>query len=173
MGELSNCKQLPFERIIFAMGIKFVGEKTAMLVAQSLLKWQDLFSMTLEDFEAINGVGAKTATVLVETLPQLKSRFDRLSMWGFMMEIVRHDQGPRPLQGQCFVVTGTLPHYSRSAIEALITQHGGEVRSAVSKTTHYVVVGDSPGSKKEKAVSLGIPTLDEASLMALLSEVSP
>ena len=167
MTELALCRELPLERILFAMGIKFVGEKTAVLIAKQLNTWQDLFDLSLEAFEAINGVGEKTAAMLVATLPTLRPRFDQLAAQGFKMAIVARQQSDQ-LNGKRFVVTGTLPHYSRSAIEQLISEHGGDVRATVSKATDYVVAGDSPGSKIDKAKALGIPILDEDAFLKLL-----
>ncbi len=170
MTELSACKTLPFERILYAMGIKFVGEKTALLLAQHVNSWQELFHLSKEDFEAINGVGSKTADVLIENLPWLRAKCEVLSSLGFTLKIIKHQTSDR-LQGKKFVVTGTLPHYSRSAIEALITEHGGDVRATVSKATDYVVAGDSPGSKIDKAKTLGVPILDEAGFLKLIEDV--
>jgi len=167
--ELSNCRQLPLERIIYAMGIKLVGEKTAQLIVQQLEEWQDLFLMSKEAFEAINGIGAKTADILVDALLLLKPKFEFLHSIGFRMKIERHQLSGLFL-GKRFVVTGTLPSYTRKAIEKLISDHGGEVRATVSKSTDYVVAGDSPGSNKEKAILLGVPILNEDTFLDLLKE---
>lgn len=165
-------KDQPLARLIFALGIRNVGESVAAELARHFRDLDDLAATSAEDLEEIEGIGPKVAATIVDWFAQPKNdeMIRRLRAGGVWphSEIEVEAQKPQSLAGLTFVLTGTLPHLSRREAQELIKQHGGKVTGSVSKRTDYLVAGESPGSKLAKAEALGVPVLDEAGLMALL-----
>src|SRR5581483_10024428 len=121
---------------------------------------------------AVEGVGPTIAAAVVDWFADERHRaiVERIRAGNAQLEDSGPVDGPGPLSGVTVVITGTLPTYSRDAAAAAVQERGGKVSGSVSKKTSYVVVGDSPGSKYDKAVQLGVPILDEAGLVELLEK---
>ncbi|GAB6157969.1 NAD-dependent DNA ligase LigA [Desulfotomaculum varum] len=158
-------------RLLFALGIRHVGERAAKILAQHFGSLTTLMNATVEDLTVIPEIGPKIAESVVDYFarPAHRQLVERLAEAGVnMQEAEQPDPAELPLAGKTFVVTGTLAAFSRQAAQAAIEQLGGKVASSVSKKTDYLVVGENPGSKYEKARQLGITILNEAEFIALL-----
>lgn len=171
MESITQSKNVPLERFIMALGIKYVGKGTAELLAARAGDMETLMGMNVEELLKIEGVGEKVANAVVEhfATPRQRLEVNRLLASGVRPSIreVQFFEG-HPFQGKVFVLTGSLEHYTRSGAASLIKERGGKVVDSVSKKTNYVLTGSEPGSKLEKARSLGIPILNEAEFRTLL-----
>ena len=163
-------KQRPFGLVLFALGIEEVGFVTGRNLAQRFRSIDALLAATPEAIEATPGVGPKMARVIHEQLadPQMRELIERLRAHGLRFEQEGAPPGEGPLDGKTFVLTGTLPTLTREQATEQILAAGGRVTSSVSKKTDYVVAGESPGSKLEKAERLGVEVVDEEGLLSLL-----
>jgi len=165
-------KRRPLSRLLFGLGIRHVGKTTAELLVQRFASIDELAAATIDELAALEGVGPITAESianwfrvednrrLIEELKELGVNTQRLP-----------EEAPAaesPVRGKTFVLTGALPHLTRKEAEELIKRAGGRVASSVSRNTDYVVVGENPGSKYDRARQLGIPMLDEDGLLRLL-----
>ena len=166
---IDRSKRAGLERLIFALGIRQVGEGAAA-IAGKYKTLDNCFAATVEELCEIEDIGEITAKSVVEYFARPQSRVfaDELKAAGVLTERVFSPRGEK-LAGMTFVLTGTLPTMKREEAAALIAQNGGKVSTSVSKKTSYVVAGTEAGSKLEKANALGIPVLDEQGLLALLS----
>lgn len=174
---------IPLERLLFALGIRHVGEETADLIARALArekKGKSLFPLTLfellsgydvERWQAIDGIGEKSAESLMSwaALPETKKLFQRFQDIGLRITLPAVSAAPGKLAGQTFVLTGELERFTRDAAKRKIKELGGAVAASVSRKTSYVVVGADPGSKYTKAKELGVSILDEAAFAKLLN----
>ncbi len=167
---IDRSKRAGLERLIFALGIRQVGEVAAAAIAGKYKTLDNCFAATVEELCEIEDIGEITAKSVVEYFARPQSRVfaDELKAAGVLTERVFSPRGEK-LAGMTFVLTGTLPTMKREEAAALIAQNGGKVSTSVSKKTSYVVAGTEAGSKLEKANALGIPVLDEQGLLALLS----
>ncbi len=163
-------KTTTLDRLIFAMGIRFVGERTAELLADHLLTIEAFLEATEAQLMEVEEVGETVATAITAFLSDKHnvSEVRRLLKKGVTPKAIERSAGKDTLQGATFVITGTLPTLSRSQAEAMIKAHGGKISGSVSKKTSYLLLGESPGSKFEKATSLGVKTLSEAEFRKLL-----
>jgi DNA ligase (NAD+) len=163
-------KQRPFGRVLFALGIEEVGFVTGRNLAQRFRSIDALLAASPEEIEATPGVGPKMAQAIHEQLadPQMRELIERLRAHGLRFEEEGPAPGEGPLADRTFVLTGTLPGLTREEASARIMAAGGRVTSSVSRKTDYVVAGDTPGSKLEKARRLGVEVIDEPALLALL-----
>jgi len=170
LAALEDSKQRPFARVLFALGIEEVGEVTGRNLAQRFRDVDALLAATPEQIAQTPGVGEKMAQSIRAQLDAetMRSLIADLRAIGLRL----HEEGPPPSEGpladRTLVLTGTLPALSREQATERILAAGGRVTGSVSKKTDYVVAGDSPGSKLEKAERLGVAVLDEAGLLALL-----
>jgi DNA ligase (NAD+) len=170
LAALEASKQRPFGRVLFALGIEEVGEVTGRNLAQSFRTIEALLAAEEEQIEQVPGVGEKMAVLIRSQLhdERMEKLIADLKARGLCFE----EQGPPPsegpLAGMTVVLTGTLPEWSREQASERIGAAGGRVTSSVSKKTDYLVAGESPGSKLEKAQRLGVEVLDEAGLRELL-----
>jgi DNA ligase (NAD+) len=168
-------KQRPFARVLFALGIEEVGEVTARNLAQRFRDIDSLLDATTEEIAQTQGIGEKMASSIREQLDdeRMRSLIEDLRLLGLRL----HEEGPPPsegpLAGKTLVLTGTLPQWSREQATELILAAGGRVTGSVSKNTDYLVAGESPGSKHQKAERLGVPVLDEAGLRGVLQGSHP
>lgn len=174
LSAIERSKQNDLSRLLFALGIRGIGQKAAKLLSAHFGDIETLFSATEEEISAIDGFGGIMAKAVVEyfSLDATRHLIDRLQKAGVNTRSTIASQGDR-LSGLRFVLTGTLPHMTRSEAGARIEQQGGKVSSSVSKQTSYVVAGEDAGSKLTKAQALGIPILDEQELLALLDGIFP
>jgi len=177
LDEVEASKKLPLERVIYGLGIRFVGERTAELLAQHFGSLDELIkaatpadeAAAVEKLEEVEEVGPRVAGSIREFFlePRNMELVKRLQQAGLRFSGQRKRRGTR-LAGKTFVLTGALEHYTREEAKKLIEDAGGKVASAVSKKTDYVVAGAEPGSKLDKARELGIQVVDEAGLKELL-----
>ena len=162
-------KQAGLARLLFALGIRNIGDKAAALLAEQFKTMENLQNATYEQISEIEGFGG----VMVQNLLDFFSKegtvdlLQRLEQAGVDMQDHSAPRGDR-LQGLTIVVTGTLPTLSRNDAESLIVQNGGKASGSVSKKTSYVLAGEAAGSKLTKAQTLGVPVLDEAAFLEML-----
>jgi DNA ligase (NAD+) len=163
-------KDRPFGRVLFAIGLEEVGYVTGRNLAQQFRTVDALMDATPEQIQETPGVGPIMAERIAGQLAddQMRALIGDLRAQGLRFEEEGPPPGEGPLSGKSFVLTGTLPDLTREQATERITAAGGRVTSSVSKKTDYVVAGDSPGSKLEKAERLGVPVLDEAGLLDVL-----
>jgi DNA ligase (NAD+) len=168
---ISRSKKRPLANLIYGLGIRHVGGTAAELVAIEAGSLDRLQSMTIDELVALEGVGGVIADSIAAFFAQERNLevLDKLRAAGAVNRApARRKAGP--LQGQTFVLTGSLEKYSRPEATRALEGLGAKVTSSVSKKTSYVVAGDTPGSKLERAQALKIPVLDEAGLEQLLEE---
>ncbi|HYF24174.1 MAG TPA: NAD-dependent DNA ligase LigA [Baekduia sp.] len=168
---IARSRERPFGRVLFAIGLEEVGAVTGRNLAQQFRSIDALLAAGPEEITATPGVGPKMAQKIHDQLadPQFRALVEDLRAQGLQFEVEGAPPGKGPLAGKTFVLTGTLPDLTREEATERILAAGGRVTSSVSKKTDYVVAGDAPGSKLEKAERLGVPVLDEAGLLALLA----
>jgi DNA ligase (NAD+) len=167
---IAASRERPFGRVLYAIGLEEVGFVTGRNVAQQFRSIDALLAATPEQIGQTPGVGPKMAETIAAELAdaQMRELIAALRARGLQFEVEGPPPGEGPLAGRTFVLTGTLPDLTREEATERITTAGGRVTSSVSKKTDYVVAGDSPGSKLEKAERLGVTVLDEAGLLGLL-----
>jgi DNA ligase (NAD+) len=165
-------RQRPFSRVLWALGIESVGGVNARNLAQRFRSMDALMAATPEEIAQTPGIGPIVAQTVADALSDEATRdlIDRLRQAGLQLEQEGPPPGEGPLAEKTFVLTGTLPALTREEATERILAAGGRVTSSVSKNTDYVVAGDSPGSKLEKAERLGTDVLDEDGLLALLDQ---
>jgi DNA ligase (NAD+) len=175
LDEIEASKKNSLARLIYALGIRFVGERTAQLLAAHFGSMDKLAQSGEEELTGVTEVGPKVAECILEFFSEAANRklIERLRAAGVNMKEERAAPKSAKFAGMTFVFTGTLAKRSREESEALVAAHGGKAGSSVSKKTSYVVVGADPGSKFEKAKELKVPILDEAAFEKLLSSKSP
>lgn len=168
---LDTARSRPFHRLLFGLGIPLVGVSVSKLLVQHHSTLTSLMQADIEKLQEIPGIGPAIAQELTVFFADDHNREElkRLASFGFQMaERTATAETALSLQGQTFVLTGTLPNLTRKDAADRIEKQGGKVTGSVSKKTSYVVAGNDPGSKYDKAVALNIPILDEESLLALL-----
>jgi DNA ligase (NAD+) len=170
-------KSQPVHRLLAALGIRFVGAVVAETLAQHYPNLFDLMDAEPEQLSAIEGIGPKIAATLHDYFAIAANRtlIEKLARLG--VQVSAAPSAPtapiRSLAGLTFVVTGTLPTFSREEAHAFIKAHGGKVTGTVTSKSSYVVAGESAGSKLDKALQLGIPLLDESALRTLAARPEP
>jgi DNA ligase (NAD+) len=167
---IAGTRERPFGLVLFAIGLEEVGYVTGRNLAQHFRSIDALLAATPEQIAQTPGVGPKMAESIAAQLADehMRKLIDDLRGVGLQFASEGPPPGEGPLAGKTFVLTGTLPDLTREQATARITGAGGRVTSSVSKKTDYVVAGESPGSKLEKAERLGVAVLDEAGLLGLL-----
>lgn len=171
-------KTRPLDRVIFSLGIPHVGERAARLLAERFGSMTALMTASKEAMEAVPEIGPTIADSVETFFKNERNRvvIEKLRAAGVTMEtseMQRASSGAaRPLEGQIFVLTGTLSRYTRDEAAARIETLGGRVTSSVSKKTHYVIAGENAGSKLDKAQALGVPVLNEEAFEALIGELN-
>ncbi len=171
LNAIQRSKKRPLANLIYGLGIRHVGGTAAELVANEAGSLDRLQSMTIDELVGLEGVGAVIAESIAAFFAQERNLevLDKLRAGGAVNRApARRKAGP--LQGQTFVLTGSLEKFSRPEATRALEALGAKVTSSVSKKTSYVVAGDAPGSKLERAQALKVPVLDEAGLEQLLEE---
>ena len=172
LSAIEASKDRPLWRLINALGIKFVGEEVAKILAEKYHSIDALMNASEEELQSIPGIGPKIAKSIVDWFSREPNRkvIEKLRKAGVRMseEETAEEETARPLEGLTFVITGTLP-LPRSKVKELIESNGGRVTDSVSRKTSYLVVGESPGSKLDKARRLGVPTISFEELQELIS----
>ncbi|MDO9085963.1 MAG: NAD-dependent DNA ligase LigA [Anaerolineaceae bacterium] len=173
---IENSKQKPLNKFITALGIKGVGEVMASELARTFSNLDKLSKATEEQLLIIEGIGPNIATQIVEWFEQERNqqilrKLKEVGVWPQIEtdNITRNDNSP--ITGKVFVVTGTLAQYSRNEIKELIEKLGGKISSSVSNKTDFVLVGENPGSKSDKARELGVNILDEETFEKMVKEL--
>jgi len=171
LDEIAASRKNSLARLIYAIGIPFVGERTGQLLAAHFGEMSALADASAEELTNVQEVGPKIAEGVREFFSESANRklIERLRAVDVNMKEERAAVLDTKFAGQTFVFTGTLANRSREEAEALVVAHGGKAGSSVSKKTSYVVVGSDPGSKFEKAKSLGVQILEEKQFEKLLS----
>jgi DNA ligase (NAD+) len=173
VAAIEGSKQRPFKRVLYALGLPGVGYVTAEALADHFGSIDALHEADPERIEEVEGVGPIMAVQIAESLADEPTwaLIEKLKEKGLRLEADESERRAAGgvLEGKTVVLTGTLPELTREEAAALVKAAGGKVTNSVSKKTDYVVAGDSPGSKLEKAQALGTEVLDEASLLALLA----
>ena len=173
IGAIAGSKAQPWARVLYGLGIRHVGSTNAAAIAEGFPSLALLSQASEAEIESIYGIGSEIAKSIVAwfQVPENKTLVDRLKSMGLQLESSTSSAAtPSPLTGQTFVITGTLQNLKRGDAKAKIEAAGGKVTGSVSSKTNYLVAGDSPGSKLEKAKKLGIPLLSEVELLKLLEE---
>jgi len=171
LDQIEESKSREVWRLIFALGIRHIGEKMAQVLARQYKDLDRLAAAREEELMRIEGIGPEVANGLVFffTQPENKNLLKELKEAGLKFKEKEKETGPRPLEGLTFVLTGTLSSMTRDQAKEKIEELGGNVSSAVSRQTDYLVVGEEPGSKLEKARELGVKTINEQEFLSLLS----
>ncbi|HZO73821.1 MAG TPA: NAD-dependent DNA ligase LigA [Ktedonobacteraceae bacterium] len=164
-------KQQPLSRLLFGLNIRYMGEKTAQLIAQAFGEIDRLLAASEEEINAVPGIGPKIGHSLYTWLqdPENQALIEQLRQTGLNMKEEQHTIDG-PLTGQTFLLTGRLTTMTRGAAEEAIKQLGGSIASGVSKSLSHLIVGEDPGSKLAKAQKAGVPIHDEQWLVSMLQE---
>jgi DNA ligase (NAD+) len=169
LDEIERSTKLPLERVIYGLGIRFVGERTAQFLAEHFGSMDALMQASEEELEEVNEVGPRIAQSIVEFFQEPKNRalVKQLQDLGLRLTGTKKQRGTT-LAGKTFVLTGTLAHFTRDEAKKLIEDASGRVSGSVSKKTDYVVAGDDAGSKLDKAKELGVKVIGEKEMQELL-----
>ncbi|MDF2467904.1 MAG: NAD-dependent ligase LigA [Rhodococcus erythropolis] len=172
LANLDSAKDKPLWRVLVALSIRHVGPTAARALAGEFVSLQRIREASVDELAAVDGVGSTIAAAVVEwfSVDWHQQIVDKWASAGVRMEDERDDSIPRNLEGLSIVVTGSLETYSRDQAKEAILVRGGKAAGSVSKKTAFVVVGEAPGSKHDKAVELGVPVLDEDGFRRLLED---
>ncbi|ATI33673.1 DNA ligase (NAD(+)) LigA [Rhodococcus sp. H-CA8f] len=172
LANLDSAKDKPLWRVLVALSIRHVGPTAARALAGEFGSLQRIREASVDELAAVDGVGSTIAAAVVEwfSVDWHQQIVDKWASAGVRMEDERDDSIPRNLEGLSIVVTGSLETYSRDQAKEAILVRGGKAAGSVSKKTAFVVVGEAPGSKHDKAVELGVPVLDEDGFRRLLED---
>jgi DNA ligase (NAD+) len=172
LKSINNSKDVPLNRFIMALGIKHVGSGIAEILATKTGDIEALSKLSPEDLVRFEGIGEKVADAVVYFFQDKENldEIERLISYGVHPQKIQTiNYGGHPFSNKTFVLTGTLEHYTRAAASSLIKERGGKIVNSVSKNTDFLLAGDSPGSKKDKAETLGVSILTEKEFEKLLN----
>ena len=169
LDEIENSKKLSLERVIYGLGIRMVGERTAQFLAEHFGSMEALSTASVEELQDVNEVGPRIAESIVEFFSNAANRklVERLGEAGLTFKGKKKERGTK-LAGKTFVLTGTLPTLTRDEAKKMIEDAGGKVTGSVSKKTDYVVAGTDAGSKLDKAKELGVAVIGEEEMEKLV-----
>ena len=169
---IEQSKEKPFEKVLFALGIRHIGERTSKILSKNFINIDNLFSASVDEISSVFEIGPKIAKSVSEFFKDKKSRelIDKLRKAGLKFQIAGENitEEKPEFKNKTFVLTGTLGKYTRTQASDLIEKYGGRVSSSVSKKTDYVLAGEEAGSKLEKAKSLGVKILSEENFEKML-----
>lgn len=170
LDEIAASKKQPLSRLIYALGMRFVGERTGQLLAENFGSLEELEEAKSEDLEKVTEVGPKVSESIVEFFSEPANRklIKKLHAAGVRPTAEKREIKSQKFAGKSFVFTGALERHSREEAGELVLQHGGKLSGSVSKKTDYVVVGADPGSKYDKAKELGVTILSESEFEKLI-----
>ena len=172
---IEDSKKVPFERVLFAIGIRFVGETVAKILARAFKSMEALENATIEQLTAVNEIGTKIAQSIVSFFNDERSRelVNRLKEYGLQMELAQEEQqgGTDLLKDKTIVISGVFNYHSRDEYKALIELHGGKNSGSISAKTSFVLAGDNMGpAKREKAQELGVRLVSETEFLEMINE---
>ncbi|MBP5770254.1 MAG: NAD-dependent DNA ligase LigA [Bacteroidaceae bacterium] len=172
---IQDSRDVPFERVLFALGIRFVGETVAKTLARSFRDIDTLSRATLDDFLQINGIGRVIAESVIRWFADMDNIFliERLRAHGLQFRLSQQvlDAQSDRLAGKVIVISGVFARHSRDEYKSLIEQHGGKNTGSISKNTSFVLAGDNMGpAKLEKAQKLGVPIVDEEAFLKMIED---
>lgn len=172
INAIQGSKTQPLYRLITGLGIRGVGQVAAQDLAKHYKNLDELSKASKEELESIEGFGPNIAESIVEWFKNKENQeiLRKLKDNGIWPQAEQKEEGPQPLEGLTFVLTGTLPNLTRTEVKDLIEAKGGKVTSSVSGNTDYLVLGEDPGSKYDQAQKRGIPTISEEELKKLIEE---
>jgi DNA ligase (NAD+) len=170
LANIDRSRQLPLPRVLNALGIRFVGERTAVLLAEAFGSLDAIMAADLAALQQAEEVGPKVAESIYQFFRERRNieLVEELRKAGLQYEYKRTRKKTGPLHGLTFVLTGTLATLTREEAKARIEAAGGKVTGSVSKQTDYVVAGEAAGSKLDKAKALGVQVIDESRLLELI-----
>jgi DNA ligase (NAD+) len=170
LSEIENSKKLPLERVIYGLGIRFVGERTAQFLAEAFGSMDALMKASEDELQEVNEIGPRVSAAIREFFDEPKNvaLVKRLKDEAKLKMPGQKKQRGTALAGKTFVLTGTLPRYSRDEAKKLIEDAGGKVAGSVSKKTDYIVAGEEAGSKLDKARELGVAVIGEKEMEELV-----
>lgn len=173
LNGINASKTVPFERVVFALGIRFVGETSAKLIARHFKNMDALMEATEEELKDVDGIGDVIARSVVDYFASEKNRMivERLKKYGLQMSVVSssEDNGSDKLAGMNIVISGVFANHTRDEYKAMIEKHGGKNVSSISSKTTFVLAGEKMGpSKLQKAGSLGVKIVDEDTFLKML-----
>ena len=171
MKSIDNSKQKPFDKVLFAIGIRHVGDRTARVLARHFKNIDDLIKARKDDIEKVNEIGPKIAESVYDFFKSKPNRetINKLRKAGLKFEVEQSSGASNKFEGLTFVLTGTLEKYTREGASAIIENLGGKTSSSVSKKTSYVLAGSDAGSKLKKAEQLGVKVISEAEFEKMFS----
>ena len=169
---VNKSKQVPFERVLFALGIRFVGETVAKKLARTFLSIDNLQKATFEELLQIDEIGERIAQSVIEFFADEQNQkiIERLKSYGLQTQIIRNEnEHSDKLKGITFVVSGVFEKFSREQLKNMMENNGAKVASSISSKTNYIVAGENMGpSKLEKAQKLNIPIISELDFEKML-----
>jgi DNA ligase (NAD+) len=168
LHEIENSKRLPLDRVIYGLGIRFVGERTAEFLAEHFGSMDALEHASVEELQNVDEVGPRIAESIAEffSIPANRKLVERLREAKLTLTGEKKQRGTK-LAGKTFVLTGTLPRFTRDEAKKMIEDAGGKVTGSVTRKTDYVVAGSDAGSKLDKARELGVAVIDEKQMEEL------
>jgi DNA ligase (NAD+) len=174
IANIEKSRAQPLARVLNGLGIPFVGERTAQLLAGHFGDLDEIANAPAEKLEEVNEVGPKVAESIRQFFGEKQNRqlLEALRAAGLQFKGEKQVKKSGPLTGLTFVITGTLPSLKREEAKARIEEAGGKVAGSVSAKTNYLLAGEDAGSKLDKARDLAVPILDEAGLFAMLGHGS-
>ena len=175
MASLEESKQVPFERVLYGLGIRFVGETVAKRLVSAFHSMEQLEQASFEDLTAVDEIGERIARSIIAYFADERNRtlVNRLKEYGLQMSVAEEKLANRSekLKGLSIVISGTFAKHSRDEYKAMIEQHGGKNSGSVSGKTDYILAGDNMGpAKLEKAAKLGVKIINEAEFLNMIAE---
>ena len=173
--QIEQSKTRPLDRLIFALGIRYIGAGAARDLAKRFSSIDELKNASLDELQSIDGIGDKMANSIIEFFSREENLkvLEKLRKSGVLMEKEKAREKKRieTIDGKKFVLTGTLEKFAREEVSHIITENGGEVSSSISKNTDYLLLGKNPGSKYDKAIKLKIKIIKEEDFLKFLENV--
>lgn len=170
LNAIEESKNRGFNRLINALGIPFVGDKSSKLLSEHFINMDNLINASLEELQSIHEIGQVMAEEINEffNVPSNQILIEKLKSHCINMQLTEPKKTGTKLSGKKFVITGTLPSLKRDEAKNIIEENGGKVSSSISKKTDYILLGENPGSKYDKAVELGINIITEDDFIEII-----